>query len=48
MSALQRAILNTGQTTYSEVQAALYDQGVDLSETTIRKAMRRLFDTLQA
>jgi hypothetical protein len=48
MSALQRAVLNTGQTTYSEIQAELYEQGVDVSETAIRKAMHALFDTLQS
>lgn len=48
MSALQRAVLNTGQTTYAQIQAELYEQGVDVSETTIRKAMRAVVDTSQA
>lgn len=48
MSALQRAVRNTGETTYAAVQAELYEQGVDVSETAIRKAMRAVFDTLQA
>jgi hypothetical protein len=42
VSALQRAILNTGERTYARIWAELYGQGVEISETGIRKAMRAL------
>lgn len=48
LSALQRAVLNTGQTSYAEIQAELYEQGIDLSETAVRKAMRAVVDTSQS
>lgn len=40
MSALERAVRNTGETTYAAIEKALYDQGVDVSEAGVRKAMK--------
>jgi protein-disulfide isomerase-like protein with CxxC motif len=42
LTALERAVLNTGRKTYPGIQAALYDQGVDVSETAVRKVIRKL------
>jgi len=42
MSMLERAVMNTGQRTYIDVQAELYAQGIDVGETPVRRALRKL------
>lgn len=40
--ALDRAVLNTGRTRLAEVQAELYDQGVEVSDMSVRRSLKRL------
>ncbi len=42
LSMLARCVINTGESGYQAIADELYEQGIDVSEQAVRKAMRQV------